>query len=234
MLHAEFTLTGMSESALAQHLDAYEAQLPTNYKLAYLPSPGEILLRLDADYSTGGDASEFDTFRNLLESYIKPYLIGAGKVSPAEIVIAKLRQAGMTMATAESCTGGNIAHLITLVAGSSDVMNGGVVSYANSVKINVLGVNSDDIKNQGAVSEPVVRQMAAGAQKVCGAHCSVATSGIAGPGGGTAEKPVGTVWIAAATPTQCVAECCHFRGDRQAVIDRASAHALMMLAKIIP
>ncbi|MDE6396507.1 MAG: CinA family protein [Muribaculaceae bacterium] len=142
-----------------------------------------------------------------------------------------LRERGMTMATAESCTGGNIAHLITSVPGSSEIFNGGVVSYANSAKINVLGVSPDTLAEHGAVSEATVRQMADGAARVLGTDFAVATSGIAGPGGGTPDKPVGTVWIGVHTPSGTFAEVYRFPGHRDRVIARASATALINLLK---
>ncbi len=232
--HREFTVCGICESALAERLAAFEDSLPANYKLAYLPNPGEIVMRLDADFSSCPDESaRFDEYASRFEEAVGEYLVGRGKLTPAELVLAKLRRHGYKIATAESCTGGNIAHLITSVAGCSDVMLGGVVSYCNEVKMNVLGVNADTLERYGAVSEGTVRQMAEGVRRVMGADCAVATSGIAGPGGAVPGKPVGTVWIAAATPKGVKAECCHFRGDRQSVIDRASARALTMLADML-
>lgn len=232
--HREFTVCGICESALAERLAAFEDSLPANYKLAYLPNPGEIVMRLDADFSSCPDESaRFDEYASRFEEAVGEYLVGRGKLTPAELVLAKLRRHGYKIATAESCTGGNIAHLITSVAGCSDVMLGGVVSYCNEVKMNVLGVNADTLERYGAVSEGTVRQMAEGVRRVMGADCAVATSGIAGPGGAVPGKPVGTVWIAAATPEGVKAECFHFRGDRQSVIERASARALTMLADML-
>ena len=232
--HREFTVCGICESALAERLSAFEDSLPANYKLAYLPNPGEIVMRLDADFSSCSDeSSRFDEYASHFEEAVGEYLVGRGKLTPAELVLAKLRRHGYRIATAESCTGGNIAHLITSVAGCSDVMLGGVVSYCNEVKMKVLGVSGDTLARYGAVSEGTVRQMAEGVRRVMGADCAVATSGIAGPGGAVPGKPVGTVWIAAATPGDVKAECCHFRGDRQSVIDRASARALAMLADML-
>lgn len=149
------------------------------------------------------------------------------------ILLEKLRQHGYTFATAESCTGGNIARTITEIAGCSDVMRGGVVAYCNEVKHSVLGVSNDSLRAYGAVSEAVVRQMAEGARRVLGADCAVATSGIAGPGGAVPGKPVGTVWIAASTPARTVAECRRFDGDRHAVIAQATAAALALLESIL-
>lgn len=222
----EFTVTGISESALAERLAGYEDSLPAGTHLAYLPSAGRIVLRLDArDITAGAFAALTDSLKSALGSL----LAGEGALSPAEILLNRLRARGLTLATAESCTGGNIGHLVTAVAGSSDVYLGGVISYANSVKTGVLGVSQDDLDRHGAVSEPVVRQMAEGVRRLAGADCAVATSGIAGPGGATPGKPVGTVWIAASGPKGTVAHLLHLPGDRAAVIDAASARAVNLL-----
>ena len=160
------------------------------------------------------------------------------KVKKIRMVIEKeigelLRSRHLTMGTAESCTGGYIAHLITRVAGSSDYFCGGVVSYSNEVKHHVLGVSEDSLAQYGAVSRPVVEQMALGAIRVLGCDCAVATSGIAGPGGGTPEKPVGTVWIAAALKDMVVSECCHFGTEREDNIRLAANTALRMLQQLL-
>lgn len=144
-----------------------------------------------------------------------------------------LRAKGLVMGTAESCTGGRIANMITLVAGSSEYFAGGVVSYSNDVKHNVLGVSEESLSQHGAVSREVVEQMALGAIRVLGCDCSVATSGIAGPGGGTPEKPVGTVWIAAALKDRIVSRCWHFGTERQQNIQSAADAALTMLSELL-
>lgn len=228
--HREYTVCGISESALAERLAAYEDSLPRGYKLAYLPSPGEIVLRLDAELPTDAAAAEYDRHTTELEHLLGANMVARGKATPAELLLHRLRAKGYTVATAESCTGGNIAHLITSIPGCSDVMTGGVVSYSNEVKINALGVAPGTIERHGAVSAETVAAMARGVQRLCGADCAIATSGIAGPGGAVPGKPVGTVWIAVATPGHCTADLYHFGGDRQAVIDRASAAALRALA----
>lgn len=140
-----------------------------------------------------------------------------------------LLEAGLMMGTAESCTGGSIASRITSVAGSSAYFKGGIVSYCNEVKHNVLGVSQDDLERFGAVSEPVVRQMARGAMRVLGCDCAVATSGIAGPGGGTPTKPVGTVWMAAAYKERTVAVCHHFNGNSRGENIRLSVEAALRM-----
>lgn len=144
-----------------------------------------------------------------------------------------LRAKGLVMGTAESCTGGRIANMITLVAGSSEYFAGGVISYSNDVKHNVLGVSEESLSQHGAVSREVVEQMALGAIRVLGCDCSVATSGIAGPGGGTPEKPVGTVWIAAALKDRIVSRCWHFGTERQQNIQSAADAALTMLSELL-
>ncbi|WP_302800095.1 CinA family protein [Parabacteroides goldsteinii] len=144
-----------------------------------------------------------------------------------------LRSKGLLMGTAESCTGGRIANMVTLVAGSSDYFVGGVVSYTNEVKHNVLGVSEDSLRLHGAVSREVVEQMAQGAIRTLGCDCSVATSGVAGPGGGSPEKPVGTVWIAAALKEQVVSHCYHFGTVRAENIQSAADTALTMLLELL-
>lgn len=143
-----------------------------------------------------------------------------------ESLLAALRRHGYTFAAAESCTGGNIAHTVTLIPGCSDVMAGGVVSYSNEVKMRLLGVGADTLAEHGAVSEPVVRQMAEGVRLATGADVAVATSGIAGPGGATPGKPVGTVWFAVSAPSGTDAFLRHLPGDRRDVIESATLIAL--------
>lgn len=139
----------------------------------------------------------------------------------------------LTMGTAESCTGGKIAHMITSQAGSSAYFKGGIVSYCNEVKHQVLGVSSDDLEKFGAVSKPVVEQMALGAIRVLKCDCAVATSGIAGPGGAVPGKPVGTVWIAAAYKDKVVADCHHFPFDRSGNIEASAETALVKLLGLL-
>lgn len=151
----------------------------------------------------------------------------------AEKVGMLLRERHLTMGTAESCTGGTIASMITSVAGSSDYFVGGVVSYSNEVKSRVLGVSQESLRLHGAVSREVVEQMATGAARVLGCDCAVATSGVAGPGGGTKEKPVGTVWIAAVCDGTLVSRCFHFGSLRSENIRSAATAALRMLIDLI-
>ncbi len=223
---AEYTLAGISESALAEHLAEFEDSLQSGAHLAYLPSPGIIVLRLDAR-----DVAEstFNGYKAALEALAAPWIMGEGTMSPAEIALAQLRRRGWTLATAESCTGGNIAHLITSIPGCSDVFRGSVVAYCNEIKESALGVPAVTLAARGAVSEETVRAMAEGARRTCGADCAIATSGIAGPGGAVPGKPTGTVWTAISTPSGTHSRLFHIGGDRQAIIEGASARALMLL-----
>lgn len=239
-IHRSLMVSGITESALAQHLSDFESSLPEGLHLAYLPSPGYIHLRLDGRAPESHALEEqFDRTFSALEKAVAPFIIYHGVASPAEILLDAVRRRKLTLASAESCTGGNIAHSITAVSGCSDVYLGSVVSYANEVKEGVLGVSSEALELYGAVSEPVVRQMVCGVMKATGATAAMATSGVAGPGGGTPEKPVGTVWIAVgyipAGETEAVVEakCHHFPGKRERVIDRATTQALLDLRAII-
>lgn len=153
--------------------------------------------------------------------------------SAAKMVFDLMQSHHLKMASAESCTGGNIAHHITLQPGSSSFFMGGVVSYSNDVKINVLGVDKEAIAANGAVSRPVVEQMAEGAVRVCSADVAVATSGVAGPGGGSPEKPVGTVWIAASNGVQTISRCFLFGEDREENIMSATKNAFFMLKELV-
>ncbi len=154
-------------------------------------------------------------------------------MSVEELIGAKLRERSLCMGTAESCTGGRIANRITSIAGSSAYFTGGIVSYCNKVKHQLLGVSEADLQTHGAVSRPVVEQMARGAMLALSCECAVATSGIAGPGGGTLEKPVGTVWITAAVCDRLVSRCYHFEGGRGEVIEQSATTALQMLLDLL-
>ncbi len=157
-----------------------------------------------------------------------PYIISDLQEIAPDLLDA-LRQAGLKIATAESCTGGNIAHHLTLVAGCSDVYMGGAVTYSNEAKADILGGDPAVIEAEGAVSEPVVRAMAEGACRRFHTQCAVATSGIAGPSGGTDDKPVGTVWTAVVTPRGTFSELYHLAGPRSEIIDKATLLVLRLL-----
>lgn len=232
--HHTLIVSGITESELAERLAAFEESLPAGAHLAYLPNPGYIRLRLDvAGTDETAVKAEADSAADELKALLGNLLIAEADLTAEEILLDALRERKLTAATAESCTGGNIAHRITMIPGASDFYPGSVVSYSNDVKINVLGVDPAILEANGAVSEPVARQMAEGARRALGADCAVATSGIAGPSGGTPGKPVGTVCMAFATPDGTDTATFHFPGDRARVIDRASTTAMIELAKRI-
>ena len=229
-----FIVIDIIESLLAMQLDGFEKELPEYMHLAYLPTPGLIRLRL-----TGACEDEslltanMDTFSAKLHELVGDKIICDEDMPLAQILGKKLLEKDMTVASAESCTGGNIAHEITRIAGSSSYFKGSVVSYANEVKINVLNVSSADIDVHGVVSEPVVQQMVNGVCKVMNTDCAISTSGIAGPGGAEPGKPVGTVWIAAKAADNVVSQCFHFPGDRERVINRATNEGIKLLLKLL-
>lgn len=232
--HKTTWISGFTESMLALKLTRFEEELPPFIKLAYLPQPGLIRLRLSAYTDTETIAEQ-----SVIEQNKKLHNILAGHIlaeedKPLEEQVGEALLANnLLMGTAESCTGGRIAGMITSISGSSRYFTGSVVSYSNEVKHRVLGVSEDDLSRYGAVSQPVVEQMALGAIRVLGCDCAVSTSGIAGPDGGTPDKPVGTVWIAVALKDKVVSRCYHFTGIREMNITRASNMALLLLLELI-
>lgn len=225
------TVYEIAESDLAMQLAEFEKTIPQGMGLAYLPSAGFIRLRLTAK---GAAVDQLDAcFAALVRALGNLKFEETVEEAPEESIARRLRASKTTVACAESCTGGNIAHLITAVPGSSAYFLGGIVSYANSVKQHVLGVSATDLERFGAVSEPVALQMAEGARRVTGAEYAVSTTGVAGPDGGTAEKPVGTVWIGVAGPKGAHAHKFVFSHTRERNIGRASVKALLLLVEEI-
>lgn len=234
ILHRTCLVKDFTESRLSETLSDFEAQLPACIKLAYLPTPGVIRLRLTArgdeeSYLQKIIDDEFFKLRTILGSH----LFCGSDTTLAGVLGSILTERGETLATAESCTGGNIAHEITRVAGSSVYFKGSVVAYSNEVKARVLNVSSETLSGFGAVSRETVLQMVSGVQRLLSSDCAIATSGIAGPGGGSVEKPVGTVWIAVRYGERSEAECFCFEGDREQVIARATQSALLMLIQLM-
>ena len=232
IIHHMVYTQGLPESMLAEMIEGWENNLPKSIKLAYLPSPGRVKLRLS---SVGLDRialqNDIDNAVKELKSIIPDYIYSENNELLQSVIGDLLREKKATVATAESCTGGFIAHLITEIAGSSDYYLGSILSYANEVKINQLSVNADDIEKYGAVSQQVVEQMALGVKQKLETDYAVATSGIAGPTGGTDEKPVGTVWISVATPKGVKSEKYVFGKQRKVNIERAAIAALGMLRR---
>ena len=233
--HRNVMVTGYSESLLAMTIAEWEDALPEYLHLAYLPNAGIVRLRIDGRHHDEALLmSEINYQHGQLVKMLGPEHVLADKDIPLEeILLQLLIDKHLTIATAESCTGGNIAHLITSIPGSSAAFKGGVVAYSNEVKHNVLGVSSESLDQFGAVSREVVEQMAEGACRVLNTDCAIATSGIAGPSGGSDEKPVGTVWIAIKTPTRLFSFKHRFPGNRQRVIFRASMAAMIMAVEEI-
>lgn len=230
--HQTCLVIDYSESALALKLTDFENRMPPFVKLAYLPQMGIIRLRFSAYCEDRKRADDtVDALKKELEQILHGNIIIEDD-KPLEVLIGDyLRSQQLTVGTAESCTGGTIASCITSVAGSSDYFLGSIVAYANEVKQHVLGVNMNDLVTCGAVSQPVVEQMAKGVLQVLGCDLAIATSGIAGPGGGTAEKPVGTIWIALANRKSVVSKEYRFArfSSRDVNIQRTVNFSLLML-----
>lgn len=229
--HQTLQVYGISESALAIQLEQYEASKPDYIHLAYLPKDGVIRLRL----SSYGQAteSELTQWFEQLQTIVAPYLI-ATTDQPLECVLgALLQHQNQTIATAESCTGGKLAALLSKHSGSSAFYKGSVISYANSVKRDILSVSDEILNTHGAVSEETVVVMANNIRKQLDADYGIAISGIAGPTGGTPDKPVGTVWMAWATPTQTITECVQLGKLREQITDRACQKAMIKLIQLL-
>lgn len=233
IIHRTLMLYGIAESTLAIQIEELENALPASMHLAYLPKDGVIRLRL----STYGDATEneMDAQIEAIKPLIADYLIATEDLALEQILGNLLKERQQTIATAESCTGGRLAAALNAQSGSSAYYMGTVVAYDNSIKEQVLGVQHDTLIAKGAVSERTVCEMAEGVRALMCTDYAIATSGIAGPTGGTPDKPVGTVWIAWATPIGTEAECFHFgvAREREQITQRAVTAALVKMIKII-
>lgn len=230
IVHRTLITAGLAESLLAERIEKWEEALPPYLKLAYLPAAGIVRLRLSA-YEVEGQAVSEEIERQFAElrTLIPDYVVGFETATVEEQVHHTLIERRATLALAESCTGGKIASKFTAMAGTSAYLLAGVVAYANEAKTNILGVDAELIRRHGAVSEEVARAMAEGVRRLTGADYALSTTGIAGPTGGSAEKPVGTVWFALATPTETIALKHACGTDRGQVIDRATAYAIRLL-----
>ena len=230
IIHKNIMTYGTFEAKLAEILTIFESELPDNIKLAYLPASGVIKLRLTA---TGSDHDNLSNLMNdqvsRLYKTIPEFIYGEDEESLETVIGKFLISQSKTVSTAESCTGGEIAHLITGVPGSSTYFKGSVIAYANSVKTQLLGVQDYILTKYGAVSENTVKEMAVGVRSLLKTDYAVATSGIAGPDGGTEEKPVGTIWIAVDSERGTVCEKRVFGNDRNTNIKRFSFAALNLL-----
>ena len=235
IIHKTILTYGQGESHVAERIEDWENQLPDCIKLAYLPSPGRVRLRLTAR-GTNKQQLEDTIAENVksLDAIIHDIIVGFEAEDTIEVVLGRiLKDKKLTVATAESCTGGKIAQLLTSVSGASAYFKGSVVSYATDAKINVLGISKDVIAQHSVVSKEVASAMALNVQKIMQADYAIATTGNAGPTKGEADAEVGTVCIALATPNGVIVEEFNFGQPREKVIDRAVIKSLEMLQKEI-
>ncbi len=230
IVHSTLITRGIPESLLAERIEGWEDALPEYLHLAYLPAPNIVRLRLSA-YDVDKEVAEREISAQFeaLRAIIGDNIVGFEGATLEQQVHRILTERGKTLAIAESCTGGAIASKFTAMAGASAYLVGGVVAYSNDVKANILGVDTTNIECFGAVSEVVALEMAEGVRRITGADYAIATTGIAGPGGGSKHKPVGTVWMAIATPEGSRAVMRNSGTDRGQIISRASAYAIEML-----
>ena len=231
VLHHHIIKTiGITESSLSDLIEDWEVNLPKHIKLAYLPTKGQVKLRLTG---SGNDLNtlkqEIDALQMAIMPKIAKYVYGFGADSLEGVIGQLLNKNNLTLATAESCTGGYLAHMITSVPGSSRYFKGSVIAYSNEVKTVQLGVSMEDLKQQGAVSEEVAKAMAEGVRKALNTDIAIATTGIAGPDGGTIEKPVGTVWIAYSDKQKTLAKKFNFSRDRTFIVHWSALAALNMI-----
>lgn len=225
---------GYTKQELKNIMRHFESQLPEFVKVEI--NNTHLVTRITL---TGVDSGlellrfKMNRYHQTLHSMFREELIATDDKSVAKVLGDLLKERELTVSSAESCTGGNIAHHIVRIPGSSAYFMGSVVSYSNDVKANVLDVSRGDIDRYGAVSRQVVEAMARGVSHLMRSQCSIATSGIAGPDGGSKYKPVGTVWIAAKYNDTVVSECTHFEGDRDTVIESATNHGMVMLIRLL-
>jgi len=234
IVHHTILTAGIGESILAEKISDVEDSLPEHIKLAYLPKLGMVRLRLSG---SGSDAeklnTEIHTYSKKIIELISEYVVIENDIALEKVILDLMESKGLTLSTAESCTGGYISHLITQHPGSSKVFVGGAVCYSNQLKKSMLGVSEQTIGNFGAVSEETVKEMAIAAKSVYQSDYSVSVSGIAGPDGGSTEKPVGTVWIAVSGKTRTISKKFTFGNKRIQNIERSAISALTLLFKLI-
>jgi nicotinamide-nucleotide amidase len=235
ILHRVIRTAGIGESFLADKLSGWEKSLPANMKLAFLPGLGEVKLRLTA---TGNSIDQLQQDTNACIQNLKPllgdYIYAAEDVELEQAVGQLLRERKLTLAIAESCTGGYLSHLVTSVPGSSDYFMGSMIPYAYDIKMRQLGVKPETLERYGAVSEPTIIEMANIVRAKFNTDLGVATSGIAGPGGATPEKPVGTVWIAYSDKHQTVTRKLQLSKDRLINIKLAANAVLNLIRLSLP
>jgi nicotinamide-nucleotide amidase len=234
ILHRTIQTTSIGESFLADKIKHWENNLPPHINLAYLPSVGQVRLRLSAYGDNEIEIrKELDSIIRELYKIAGEYIFGEEQDNLQSVLGNLLKQKNATLSTAESCTGGFISHLITTVPGSSAYYKGSIVSYDNEIKISELGVNPTTLEKFGAVSETCVIEMANGVRKKLKTDYAIATSGIAGPDGGTPEKPVGTVWIAISSEKETIAKQFNMGDNRERTILRTALQGIDMLRRLL-
>ncbi|RYD77639.1 MAG: competence/damage-inducible protein A [Sphingobacteriales bacterium] len=234
IVHKTILTANIGESFLAKEIEDIEDNLPSHIKLAYLPKLGQVRLRLSAKgENEAALKAEVESYAQLIIAKIKKFVVIDEDIPLEQAILNIMKAKGLTLSTAESCTGGYIAHLITQHPGCSSVYFGGAVAYAYELKESILGVKEQTLTKFGAVSEETVKEMAEGAIKHFQTDYSIAVSGIAGPDGGTEDKPVGTVWIAISSRNKTIAKVFNFSNKRIQNIERSAASALMMLLNLL-
>ena len=225
---------GYTKAELANILRHFEEQLPEFVKIT-VETDNLVTRVVLTGVNSGLELLRFNMnrYQASLNSLFSKEVVTTEDKTPSEVLGELLKELELTVSSAESCTGGNVAHKIVEIPGSSAYFLGSVVSYSNDVKAEVLKVSRSNLDRFGAVSKEVVEEMAKGVSRLMHTDCSIATSGIAGPEGGTPLKPVGTVWIAAKMGDRLVSECTHFNGSRHEVIEQATNHGLFMLINLL-
>ena len=233
ILHRTLVTAGIGESFLAERIKEFESTLPDNITLAYLPNYGMVKLRLSTRGNTPKMVAELEAEFDMLKQQVADVMVVDEDKSIQQVVADILLKKGQTLSTAESCTGGYIAQMITAMPGSSKYYQGGVVTYSNDLKQKLLGVRTETLEKYGAVSRETVTEMAESIRKESGSDYAIASSGIMGPDGGTPEKPTGTVWIGLASRNEAVAHQYQFRFDRLRNIELTATYGLNSLRKFI-
>ena len=233
LIHENILTVGIGESFLASEIEDIESALPSHIKLAYLPKLGQVRMRLTANYDGAYDPNEILNYKKQISERVHKNVVAEEDISFEEAILNILIKNNKKLSTAESCTGGYISHLFTSIPGSSKAFEGGAVSYSYDLKKSMLGVTQSTLDTCGAVSQETVEEMAKGAVEHFKTDYAIACSGIAGPDGGTEDKPVGTVWIAVATPNHVVSKKFQFGNLRMQNIERTAVQALYMLFRLI-
>ena len=230
ILHKTILTHGLAESVMAEKIKDWESNLPSNIRLAFLPSPGILRLRLSGSSENRDQLNkELNNQIEYLQKLLPENIFGYDDDKLEEIIGKLLKKKHQTLSAAESCTGGNVSRLITSVPGASEYFKGSVVAYSNEIKQSILKVSEETLMNYGAVSQQTVKEMAEGIRQLYHTDYAFAVSGIAGPGGGSPEKPVGTVWIAIASEKETITRLFHFGDNRERNILRATITTLNLL-----